>query len=89
VTVSAIAKVDQAFARPADNQTSPDDSFYVGVHYWVTDGTTAHEGDASGIFPAAWSHRKSNRYVRERIAAAILSSWSLTIDPEDIYIPLS
>lgn len=87
MTVSAIAKVDQAFARPADNQTSPDDHFYVSFHYSVTDGTTASEGDAAGIFPAAWSHRRSNRYLRERIAAAILSSRSLTIDPEDIYIP--
>lgn len=89
MSVSVIAKIDQAYMRPADNATSPDDHYMVVVNYSATDGTTAVSGDAFAISPMSWGARRADRYLRERIAAQVLASYSLTIDPEDIYIPLS
>lgn len=89
MTVSATIKITAAYFRPPDNETSPDDHCMVEFSYSVTDGTTAHTGDSFALFPAMWGARKADRYIRERTAASILAAYSPTIDPEDVYIPLT
>jgi hypothetical protein len=81
MTVSAIAI--------AGSITIQTNEYIVSPHWFVTDGINTYEGDASAEIPFTWGSRHANRFIRERIAASILSSHSLTIDPEDIYIPLS
>jgi hypothetical protein len=61
--------------------------YEVSVLFVVTNGTTINEQDITVTIPLGTSEKKSNQMVRETIAATILSSYSLTIDPSDIYIP--
>lgn len=81
MAVHAIARID--------SMTIHTDEYIVSPYWYVTDETNTYEGDASAEIQFSWSTEHANRYIRERIAAAILSAHSLTIDPSDIYIPLS
>lgn len=89
MTVNVIANITQGHIGPADNTTSPDNTYYVGFTYSVTDGTTASEGSDQVLISVSSGAKKANRTIRERIASAVLAAHSLTIDPEDIYIPFS
>lgn len=79
MAVYAIAKLDSMTIRT--------DEYIVSPYYYVTDETSTYEGDASAEIPFSWGTKHANRFIRERIAAAILSAHSLTINPEDIFIP--
>lgn len=81
MTVYAIASVGSI--------TIHTDEYIVSPTYSVTDETSTFDGDASAEIPFTWGTEHANRFIRERIAASILSAHSLTIDPADIYIPLS
>lgn len=89
--ITVIATIDQVQFRQADNapNTDPADHCLVQLNYQFTDGTTAGGSTAMALFPITFSQRQANRYIRERIASAAFSSFSITVDPEDIYIPFS
>jgi len=54
--------------------------------YYVTDGTVLHSGSPQ-IFPSlGTSQKKIETMIRDGVAAAILSDWSLVIDPDDLIL---
>lgn len=58
------------------------------VTYDVRDGSNSHYGSSVVVsIPHGTDSAKANRSLREAVAADILSQFSLTIDPGDIYCP--
>jgi hypothetical protein len=75
-----------ASAVAGDNNVTADGSTVRVVVNWSTAGF----GHALEVFvPVALSPRKADRFIREAVAADILAVGSITIDPDDIYFPMT
>lgn len=62
--------------------------YEVAVAYYVRDGSgTKHSSTAVVVIPRGTPAVKANRLLRDGVADHIYSTWSLTIDPSDIYFP--
>lgn len=84
MTVSVIARVSGVGIQVSTG------NYNVSVTAWATDGTTAYDiGENTFQVPFTYGITKANRKIREALASHILSSVSLTVDPEDIYFPFS
>ena len=58
------------------------------VAYDVREDSNAHHGSSVVVsIPFGTDSAKANRMLREAVADDILSQFSLTIDPGDIYCP--
>lgn len=81
MAVNAVARV----SATGDVGTS---NYDVTVSYDVRDGSNAHHGSSVVVsIPRGTDSAKANRSLREAVATDILSQFSLTIDPGDIYCP--
>lgn len=84
MTVYAGGRVNQVVAQAASS------IFNVSLIVWASDGTT--DTDVGEVFvqvPFGSGSQKADRLVREGIAGHLSASFSLIIDPADIYIPFS
>ena len=91
MTVFVIGRVTVIGMRGLEWQQPPYDQYEVTAEFLVGDGETMLPfGTNVRIFvPLSFNARRADRCIREGIAAEVLRQSSLTIDPEDIYIPLS
>jgi len=68
-------------------------TFYsVAVHYSAIDDTVTGSPDTHNVgldVPYSLSSKKADAFIRQSIAAIILSDSGLVVDPDDIYIPFS
>ena len=83
MAIAVIVKIDQVYFTAAADQ------YGVNLTIHASDGTAAQERSTSCTIPISWTQRRADRFIRETIAAEVSSNFSLIIDPEDIYIPLS
>lgn len=83
MAINAIATVGADYGSGHNDPTK----YEIAITYYVTNGSTVSGETAHATIAVGTETVKVDRLVREATAADILTKFSFTIDPSDIYFP--